>query len=155
MKFLIGLVHPVVMASFFYLLYAQRQLGQQIAGLKERSPEYENRAGLLEQHLRNGRVLLVIGFLGLIGGAVITMFVLGVPQPLLHTYGHGFLGLIILSVLVATYFLGTSIKHVVKPKIRDRFFGFHMNMVYLMAVFGLCALLTGFWVLLKGPGLVE
>ncbi len=155
MKFLIGLVHPIVMLAFFYLLYAQRQIGTRIAALKERSPDYDSRPGLLVKHLQQARLLLILGFAGLIGGVIITTYVLGAPQPLVHTYGHGFFGLIILSVLVAAYFLGSSVKHVVKPKIQERFFGFHANMIYLMAVFGLCSLATGLWVLVKGPGMLE
>lgn len=155
MKFLVSLIHPLVMLGFFYVLYMQRQLGVQIAALKERSPDFDSRPGLLMKHLQQARLLLIVGFAGLLGGVIVTSYVLGVPQPLAHTYGHGFFGLIILSVLVAAYFLGTSIKHVVKPKVRERFFGFHANMVYLMLVFGICSVATGIWVLIKGPGLLE
>ena len=153
MKFALSLIHPVFMGGFFYLLYLQKQLGDKIAGLKERSPEFDQRGLFLKGHRNYAYILLGVGFVGLIGGVLATVYALGAPLPLYHSYGHGFFGLFIMSLLVSVFGLGLSIKNIMKPKIQQRFMGFHMNMVNLIAVLGILSMITGLIVLGKGPSL--
>ncbi len=143
-------IHPLVMIGFFVFLYWQRVLGQKIAEMKEKSPEFVKRPGLLEQHRTWGYVLTGLCAAGLFGGIFITSSVLGAQQPFMQTYGHGFIGSVVLACLVMSLLLGLSIKSVVKPRIRERFLTFHMNMVYIIAVFGLLSAGTGLAVLIWG-----
>ena len=145
-----SLIHPLFMLAFFYVLYVQRSVGQRILSLKERSPEFDQRDVLIGKHLSYGVILLVMIIGGLIGGIVMTSMVLKAPAPFLHTYGHGFLGVLGLSGLVIMFLLGKNIKHVVKPKIRERFLRFHVQMIYLMAGTGLLSMVTGLIVLFRG-----
>ncbi|RCK80859.1 MAG: hypothetical protein OZSIB_2747 [Candidatus Ozemobacter sibiricus] len=143
-------IHPLVMIGFFVFLYWQRALGQKIAEMKEKSPEFVKRPGLLEQHRTWGYALTGLCLAGLFGGIFITSSVLGAQQPFLQTYGHGFIGSVILGCLVMSLLLGLSIKNVVKPRIRERFLTFHMNMVYVIAAFGLLSAGTGLAILIWG-----
>lgn len=146
-------LHPLFMAGFFYFLYCQRQLGVSILSLREHSPEFAERGSLLEKHRAWAYWLVGMAFAGMIGGLVITMGVMKLPLPLQHTYGHGFFGLLAVAALATGFWLGMMIKKVVKPKIRERFRSFHGNIVYVVAIFGLLSLISGGWVLLKGPDL--
>ena len=148
---MLKLVHPLFMAAFFYFLYCQRNLGLAILGVKEHSPDAGGRPALLEKHRGWAYWLVGMAFLGMIGGLVTTLKVMGLTLPLQQTYGHGFFGILAVAALVAGFWLGTTIKTVVKPKIRERFQMFHGNMVYIIAVFGVLSLLTGAWVLISGP----
>ena len=145
-----SVIHPVIMLGFFYFCYVQMRLGQRIAGLKEKAPEYADRAPLLDQHRRNAFILLAWIILGAIGGAVMAMKVLNVPAPFLHTYAHGFFGVLGLAVVICTILIGFNIKNIVKPKIKARFFHFHAGMVVVLFGFGLLSVVTGAIVLLKG-----
>ena len=143
-------VHPVIMAGFYYLLFLQRNLGKQIFELKERSPEYENRNQLLEKHKSYAFILLAVIFVGMIGGIIVTTYLLKSPMPLFHTYGHGFFGILSLAIIITVMILGFNVKNIVRPKIKNRFLQFHMNMVFLVAVFGAFSLLTGILTLTWG-----
>ncbi len=136
-------VHPIVMAGFYYLLFLQRNLGKQIIELKERSPEYENRSQLVQKHKSYAFILLGVIFAGMIGGILVTSYLLQSPMPLFYTYGHGFFGILSLAIIIAIVVLGFNIKNVIRPKIKNRFLQFHINMVYLVAIFGVFSLLTG------------
>jgi hypothetical protein len=143
-------IHPVIMLGFFYLLFLQKNLGYKILGLREKSPEYEEREGMLTMHRTYAYGLLVWAAGGLLGGIIMAHSALKVPAPFLHTYGHGFLGVLVLSLLVAMFFLGRSVKTVIKPKIRERFLHFHFKLIYLVGLTGLLSLATGAGVLFFG-----
>lgn len=148
-------IHPAVMIGFFYFLYLQLVLGRKIQNLKEKSPEFVQRPNLLETHKTYGYALCGVCLAGLFGGIWLTASVLGAQLPFQQTYGHGFFGSLILACLVMSVVLGLSIKHVVKPKIRDRFMTFHANMVYIIGFFGILSLLTGLGVLIWGLSAVS
>lgn len=143
-------LHPLCMLAFFYVLYLQRSLGLQILQLKERSPEFDKRPKYLESHVNYAYILLAIIVIGMFGGILGTVYALSAPAPFLHTYGHGFLGVLALACLVVIMIMGFNIKHVVRPKVRDRFFSFHMNLVYVIAGFGVFSFVTGLLILAKG-----
>lgn len=151
MKF-IQFIHPVVMLGFFYFLYLQRNLGRRILVIKDKSPDFKHRGSLIEVHRGYGYALTAIALIGLLAGIFVTTSILGATSPFLQTYGHGLFGSLILACIVTSLVLGLFIKHVKKPKIRDRFFEFHSNMVYIIAIFGLLSLLTGAIVLGWGLG---
>lgn len=146
-------LHPLFMVGFFYFLYCQRGLGISIRSLNEHSPEFSQRGAMLARHRTWGLWLVGWAVAGMIGGFAMTIGVMKLPLPLQHTYGHGFFGLLAVAALVAGLWLGMTVKKVVKPKIRERFLTFHGNMVYVVAIFGLLSLLSGGWVLLRGPDL--
>jgi hypothetical protein len=138
------------MLGFFYFCFVQMRLGKKIAAIKEKSPEYAERDVLIGKHRQNAIILLIWIVLGFVGGLVVAVKFLSVPSPLLHTYGHGFFGVLALSVIICTILLGFNIKHVTKPKIKARFFGFHAGMIFVLFGFGALSLLTGAIVLIRG-----
>jgi hypothetical protein len=142
------------MLGFFYFLFQQMKLGQAILQHKERPGEGEPRGTLLDRHRSWGYWMIGYGVLGLIGGIVGALSFLSTDpiQPFLQTYGHGFMGTLALATLVIILFLGRNIRFITKPKIQKRFQSFHANMGYLVALFGLCSLITGALVLVWGPG---
>ncbi|MFZ2959964.1 MAG: hypothetical protein WA705_24045 [Candidatus Ozemobacteraceae bacterium] len=143
-------LHPLFMLGFFGLLYQQRALGFKILGLKERAPDFADRGSLLQKHRTWAIGLLIWGILGMIGGVVMTLKVLEAPTAFQHTYGHAFCALLVIACVFCAFALGVSIKKVVKPKIRERFLSFHVNIVYVIMAFGTLALATGAGVLIWG-----
>lgn len=149
---MVKFLHPLAMMGFFFFLYLQRELGLRILQIKDKSPDFKSRDSLIDTHRTYGYGLVAFAVIGLLAGIFITTSVLGAASPFLQTYGHGFLGTLILACVVMGLVLGLSIKHVVKPKIRDRFLGFHTNMVYIIGIFGILSLITGGIVLTMGLG---
>ncbi|MBF0500586.1 MAG: hypothetical protein HQM09_10680 [Candidatus Riflebacteria bacterium] len=143
-------IHPLFMLGFLACLYQQRVLGLTILGLKGNAPEFSDRGSMLEKHVSWAYGLLAYIILGMIGGIAITLRVLNAPEAFQHTYGHGFFGILALTGLICAYFLGVSIKKVVKPKIRERFRNFHTNIFYIIALFAGLSLISGAGVLIFG-----
>lgn len=146
------LLHPIFMIGFIFWLYRQRSLGMSLLDRHGRNIDESKFKATIDRHRSWGWLLLGYCFVGLIAGAALTSMVY--PQITVvfgQTYGHGYIGTLLLGCLVMSLILGLSIKNVVKPKIRERFVTFHMNIVYLIAVFAVLSLLTGAGVLIFGP----
>ncbi|MBF0545066.1 MAG: hypothetical protein HQM08_11555 [Candidatus Riflebacteria bacterium] len=149
-------VHPIVMVVFFYLLFMQKNAGLKIVSLKPHAPDFKDeRKKLLDSHRSMAYLILGIGFVGMIGGALVTTYWLGYQVPFQLTYGHPFFGLLILAALIIGVILGFTIKDVKKPKIKERFLNFHYNIIYVVGAFAILSLLTGLIVLVNGPSPVS
>ena len=144
-------VHPLIMVGFFVFLFRQLKLVQEILGLKEKSPDWDRRDDLIARHRQWSYLLLGWAFAGLIGGVVITMYVLQASPAFMRTYGHGSIGTLAFAALLSAFFLGPAIKKVVRPRVRVRFLSFHLNMVYIVFGLGIFSLATGLAVLILGP----
>lgn len=148
-------VHPLFMVVVLGLAVQQAMLGRRIEALIPRSPEFSQRDTLLHQHRARSWLLLGLMALGAIGGIVVTVkFLPGDSDSieiLNRTYGHGYLGLLILSVLVAMAVVGSRIKTIVRDRIRERFLTFHRNMAWVAAGLAVFSVITGIAVLVWVP----
>jgi hypothetical protein len=132
-------------------LFKNRNIGLEILAINMKSPDAEKRPELVAKHKKLGIALTVATFLGLIGGIVGVIYFLNVPQPFVRTYGHGFIGTLILSFLIVNIFIGGLIKKAKREKGIKRLKSFHFAIFYVVAVFIALSAITGAIVLISGP----
>ncbi|MBF0410233.1 MAG: hypothetical protein HQM10_23005 [Candidatus Riflebacteria bacterium] len=151
-----SIVHPVLMAVFFFLIFRQVRLGQSIKELKVHSPDFaESRKKAIAAHRGMIYPILFLGFGGMLGGAIVATQFMGVTVPFQQTYGHPFFGLLGLAAIIAIIILGFNIKNVRKPKIQERFLNFHTNIAFVLGFFCLLSLATGIIILVSGPSAIN
>jgi len=138
-----SLIHPLFMLAFFYFLFIQRNLGNRILNLKEKSPEYQDREKLVETHKSYAYGLTAMCFFGLMGGVITAWKLIKDWAPFMNTYGHGFIGVLAFAFIVISLIIGSTMKSVVKPKIRERFLTFHINIIYIIFGLGILSLVSG------------
>lgn len=132
------------------MLFKVKALAQMGLAINSKSPEADQKDVLIAKHARFGIIITVLFVLGFVGGIFSSMKILQV-QAFMRTYGHGFIGVMIISLLVTEIFLGKSIKNIKVPKIKKRFFSFHKGIFTFLMIVAVLSLITGAVVLISGP----
>jgi len=143
--------HPIFMVVLLGMLFKVRALGRMALAINSKSPEADQKDVLIAKHARFGIIATVLFVLGFVGGIFSSVKFLQVSQSFMQTYGHGFIGVIIISLLITEIFIGKSIKNIKAPKIRKRFFTFHLGIFTFLMIVGVLSLITGSVVLILGP----
>lgn len=144
-------VHPVFMLFVLTYLFKIFTLGKQALAVNPKSPEADQRQSFLVEHRKASITAAVLFFIGLIGGIFGLVQFLQVNAIFMKTYGHGFAGAILLGLMLANIFVGTSIKTLVKEKSRDNLRNFHFSLFYVTLICTAYSLVSGLVVLFKGP----
>ena len=143
--------HPAFMLVLFALFFKVRSIALEALAVNPKSPDADQRDALIAKHGKFGITLIILFVGGFIGGIVGSVKFLHVSQPFMQSYGHAFIGIMILALLVTQIFLGKSIKNIKVPKIKKRFFSFHKGIFTFVIIMGILSLVTGAIVLISGP----
>ena len=133
------------------LLFKVRALGLMGLSINSKSPEADQKDVLISKHGRFGVTMTILFVLGFAGGIFSSVNFVHVTHAFMQTYGHGFIGIIIISLLITQIFIGKSIKNIKVPKIKKRFFSFHKGIFTFLMIVAVLSLVTGAVVLISGP----
>ena len=144
-------IHPVFMLFVLSYLFKIHHLGKQALAVNPKSPDADQRGVFLAEHKKVSKIAAILFAIGLIGGIFGVVQFLQVNTIFMKTYGHGFVGAILLGLMLANIFVGNSIKTLVKEKSRDNLRRFHFSLFYFTLVCSAYSLVSGLVVLFKGP----
>ncbi len=143
--------HPVFMLVIIGYFFMLRKKAVEALEINPKSPEAGKIKELAAEHKKMGQILTGFILMGLIGGiASVKMFFPGV-EPFIRTYGHGFIGLIILSFTITNLFIGKALSKAIKEKNKKGLFNFHTGIFYLVMILSAFSALTGTYILMYGP----
>ncbi|MDD3147145.1 MAG: DUF4079 family protein [Candidatus Riflebacteria bacterium] len=143
--------HPVFMLFVLSYLFRIHKVGKQALAVNPKSPDADQREVFLAQHKKLSLIAVALFSVGLIGGVIGAMQFLQVKTVFMQTYGHGFAGAILLGIMFGNIFVGNSIKTLVKEKSRENLRRFHFTLFYATLCCSVWSLISGIWVLVKGP----
>jgi hypothetical protein len=144
-------IHPVFMLFVLTYLFKIHKFGKQALAINPKAPDADQREVFLAEHKKISKLAAGLFLIGLIGGILSVVYFLEINAVFMKTYGHGFVGAILLGLMFANIFVGNSIKTLVKEKARDNLRRFHFTLFYATLVCSVYSLISGLVVLFKGP----
>ncbi len=144
-------IHPVFMLFVLTYLFRIHKIGKLALAVNPKSPDADQRELFLAEHGKISKIAAGLFAAGLVGGILSVVYFLEINAVFMKTYGHGFVGAILLGLMLANIFVGNSIKTLVKEKSRDNLRRFHFTLFYATLICSAYSLVSGLVVLFKGP----
>lgn len=144
-------IHPVFMLFLLGALWYVKSLGCKALAINPKSPEASSYDGLVEKHGKWSVILVVLVFIGMLGGILSMVYFLDTTEVFLKSYGHGIVGAFVFVLLVTNIFVGRAHKKQIQEKMRKRLMRFHKGVYYCTAFAVMITIATGLVVLFKGP----